>query len=170
MLSQPTCSAKFFFGGTGIARMRCHFNPRPFRNLRTWVGLRRMPVSFSIRSHASAIVQTGASSNDARMMSRKAANSLTGFGTLECRSPSNPPLQFAVRLHVSLHCSARHPNDFRSLLASDPTVREPDCQHLVPNQEIGMARAFLIADSSLVFRKMDTTPSHRPPPCVANQK
>ena len=36
--------------------------------------------------------------------------------------------------------------------------------HLVPNQEIGMARAFLIDDSSLVFRKMDTTPSHRQPP------
>ncbi|MGA7502146.1 MAG: hypothetical protein WBX00_36095 [Isosphaeraceae bacterium] len=29
---------------------------------------------------------------------------------------------------------------------------------------------FKIDDSSLVFRKMDSTPSHRPPPCVANQK
>ena len=77
---------------------------------------------------------------------------------------------FAVRVHVSLHCSARHPNDFRSLLASDPAVQEPDCQHLVANQEIGMARAFLIDDSSLIFRKMDSTPSHRLLPYVANQK
>jgi hypothetical protein len=38
-----------------------------------------MPVSFSIRSQASAIVQAGAFSNDALMMSRKAANALSGF-------------------------------------------------------------------------------------------
>ena len=44
-----------------------------------------MPVSFSIRSHASAIVQTGVSWNEARMMSRNAANSLTGF--LDARMP-----------------------------------------------------------------------------------
>src|SRR5208337_5132416 len=88
----------------------------------------------------------------------------------DARMPQPVQSAFAVRVHVSLHRSARHPNDVRCLLASDPAVQEPDCQHLVANQEIGMARAFLIDDSSLVFRKMDTTPSHRPPPCVANQK
>jgi len=98
------------------------------------------------------------------MMSRKAANSLTGFGTLECRSPSNPPLQYASTYRCTV---ARDTPDFRSLLASDPAVQEPDCQHLVANQEIGMARAFLIDDSSLVFRELDTTPSHRLPPCGA---
>ena len=77
----PNVLVQLFLGGTGIARMRCHFNPMSLRNLRTWVGPRRRPVSFSIRSHASAIVQAGCSSNDARMMSRNAANSLTGLWT-----------------------------------------------------------------------------------------
>jgi len=77
---------------------------------------------------------------------------------------------FAVRVHVSLHRSARYANDFRSLLASDPAMQERDCQHLVANQETGMARAFFIDDPSLVFRELDTTPSHRLPPCGANPK
>ena len=34
-----------FFGGTGIARTRLNFRPRSLRNLRTWLGPRRNPVS-----------------------------------------------------------------------------------------------------------------------------
>ena len=34
-----------FLGGTGIARTRCHFMPKSLRNLRTWLGPRRRPVS-----------------------------------------------------------------------------------------------------------------------------
>ena len=52
-------------------------------------------------------------------------------GLLDARMPQPVQSAFAVRVHVALHCSARHPNNFRSLLASDPAVQEPDCQHLV---------------------------------------
>ena len=34
-----------FLGGTGIARTRWNFRPRSLRNLRTWLGPRRNPVS-----------------------------------------------------------------------------------------------------------------------------
>ncbi len=37
--------SQFFLGGTGIARMRCHFMPRPLRKWRTWLGPRRSPVN-----------------------------------------------------------------------------------------------------------------------------
>src|SRR5208283_6041014 len=126
--------------------MRCHFNPRSLRNLRTWVGLRRMPVSFSIRSHASAIVQTGASSNDARIMSRKAANSLTAFRTLECRSPSNPPLQYA--------------STYRCTVARDtPTISAafwratPQCRSQIVSILFRTSRLGWLARSSLTIRR-----------------
>jgi hypothetical protein len=62
-----------FLGGAGIARTRCHFSPKSFRNLRTCVGPRLSSVNCSIRAHASAIVLTGRSSNDLRIASRHAA-------------------------------------------------------------------------------------------------
>lgn len=82
------------------------------------------------------------------------------------------PIQsaFGVRVHVSLHRGTRHPNDFRGLLASDPAVEKPDCQHFVANEETGVARAILMDDTLLFFAELDTTPSHRAPPRHANQK
>src|SRR5262245_3496030 len=59
-----------FLGGTGITRTRWNFRPRSLRNLRTWLGPRRRPVSWKMRSHASATVWTGCFSKDSRINSR----------------------------------------------------------------------------------------------------
>jgi hypothetical protein len=59
-----------FLGGTGIARMRCHFSPSSLRSSRTCVSPRRNLVNGSIRTHASEIVLTGCRSNDSRITSR----------------------------------------------------------------------------------------------------
>src|SRR6516165_1515170 len=59
-----------FLGGTGITQTRWNFRPRSLRNLRTWLGPRRSPVSRKMRSHASATVRAGCFSKDSRIRSR----------------------------------------------------------------------------------------------------
>src|SRR6185437_15694158 len=60
----PGMLGPVFLGGTGIGRTRWDFRPMPSRNVRTWPGPRRNPVSREIRSHASAMVRAGRSSKD----------------------------------------------------------------------------------------------------------
>ena len=55
---------KTFLGGTGRARTRCHFSPKPFKNRDTRVGRRSTPVRAAMRWQASAMVRAGCCSND----------------------------------------------------------------------------------------------------------
>ena len=77
---------------------------------------------------------------------------------------------FAVRIDISLHRRTRYADNFRGLPARDPAVQKPECQHLLANEVIGMALAFLIDDSLLFFCKLDPKPSHRLPPNGATLK
>src|SRR4029077_5449114 len=79
------------FGGTGTARVRCHWKPRSFRNTRVCVRPRLSPVSCPMRSAASATVRTGVSLSEALISSAWLASSLTGPTTPQHRRPSRPP-------------------------------------------------------------------------------
>ena len=65
----PRVLGQVFWGGTGTGRTRWNFRPMPVRNFRTGLGPRRNPVSWKIRSHASAMVRAGCVSKDSRINS-----------------------------------------------------------------------------------------------------
>src|SRR5579872_2731156 len=91
-----------FFGGSGTARMHCQLIPKFFMNFLTWVGRRRRPVNFSIRSAASATLRTGSFSNDSRIKSRYATSSLVGPLRFHCRTPSSPPSRNAFTIRSTV--------------------------------------------------------------------
>jgi hypothetical protein len=63
-----------------------------------------MPVTASMRSHASATVRTGEAVRDSRMAWVWAARSLTGPTTSDCLRPSNPPSRIKVGASLMPWC------------------------------------------------------------------
>ena len=154
----PDMLGQVFLGGIGMARMRRHWNPNPFRNVRIWVGSRRRPVNCSIRSHASAAVRTGAAVSKAPNGVREGRQVADGAGHV----PLTESVQAAVPIggDIALHGGSPEAGDGRRLRPGESTMEQPQDQHLAADMGLRVRLPLSLHHFLFRSRQLHAMPSH----------
>ncbi len=87
------------------------------------------------------------------------------------RVPLPQTLQTALskRGYVPLNGGPTDSDDLGRVLARDSVMQQPANKHLLPDSRVGMNGSFLIDDSLLLLRQLNSKPSHGAPPCTPTQ-